>query len=524
MTVFNETVHEYSWAQTVQAGGKDTSASIIETTDVDDGLLQFAPLVVDETIAATDTMDGIRPHRVDFAEFDEAVAATDEQSVERIRRSSDNYGGQLIDDPITSFIRSAADLQAGHLLDINAELIIDTWDPYATFHRNLPFLAWAYDTNLWETGWSEETQREWVSRQHEFKSIRGTIAAIEMALDFVGRDFVGYGGYLLKQYMTPPQGFFFSQGLTVEEHNAWIRLMPELRIYLGSEQGHAGADFFWDDGFFPEDGVPPVDVWAYDNGWELYGRKAILRQEGQETINLKVIQRKRITENYETVDWEEITTQGVSETGFFWGHDFWAGDQAPPAFWDSEEIEPQLYNVRLDRSFDRLSTELHLSSIVPSQTPINVTYERTSDIGTIGPWFFWDHGFWNVDFFHQDEAALMLADRLFLLDESISVPMSVGTSYWDIDRWGFPKHTMELLIDLQTFAEEESYWEADLFWDDFFWKETNLEHVDRACRAVVAAKSLRDKALCQFDPWRPLRASDYITEETSGSDWVPNNL
>jgi hypothetical protein len=101
--------------------------------------------------------------------------------------------------------------------------------------------------------------------------------------------------------------------------------------------------------------------------------------------------------------------------------------------------------------------------------------------------------------------------------------MNIGVSYWDIDRWGFPKHTMELLIDLHTKETIEDWW-GESGWDNMFWTETNLEHVDRACRAVVAAKSLRDKALVRFDPLRPVEPGDKITEDTLADDWVPSNL
>ena len=530
MTIFTVQVFEGSHLTATATPGISSSARMSETAGATHGQGQFDPRDLTETAATGDEVNVTRDVVLSRTEFSDEIASEDGFTAEVVRREIDTFGSQLLDQNAEGMEKAMAELEAGVLLDIPAELIIDVWDAWNTFHRNLPFLAWSYDVDLWEEGWTEYTQRAWVDYQHEFKRTRGTLGAIAAALDFAGRDFVGPNSYEIKQAMVPPQGMFFSPGLTVEEHNAWIRLMPEIRIYLGIEKGDAGCDLHWDDGFWnaaPGDPLNTVDSWAYDNGWELYGRKAILRQANHPTQNLRVVQREQITESRQTVDYEEISVTGFSDTGFFWGDDFWGdpGDGNAGQFIDSDEVEPKLYNVKLDRSFDELSTQLHLSAVRPTQNPINVTYERNSDIGTELPRLHYDHGFYGVDFYESDNAALMLADRIYLLDPNIATPMAIGTSFWDVDRWGFPRHTMELLIDLHTFEDAtESWWGVDSSWDDMFWSSTNLEHVDRACRAVVAAKSLRDKALCQFDPWRPVRSADVITEDTTAADWVPSNL
>jgi phage tail P2-like protein len=527
VTVFHDDIFEGSHLTGTAQPGIARNVNVAETSAVTTGQLQFDPRAVVETVVAGDKFAATRDVILTYHEYEDTIATSDVFTCDVVRREIDTFGSQLLDQNAEGMEKAMAELEAGVLLDIEAELIIDVWDPWATFHRNLPFLAWSYDVDLWEEGWSEYTQRAWVDVQDEFKRTRGTLGAIAMALDFAGRDFVGPNSYEIKQAMTPPQGMFFSPGLSVEEHNAWIRLMPEIRIYLGIEKGLAGQDMFWDDGFWEADGLGTKDAWAYDNGWELYGRKAILRQFGHPDLNLRVVQREQVVVNKPTIDYEEVHIDGVSDSGFFFDEDFWGdpGDGSDGNFYDSDEIAPKLYNVRLDRSFDSVSTQLHLSAIEPTQTPINVTYERNSDIGDAGARLHYPDGFYDADFYESDNAALMLADRIYLLDKDISVPMSIGVSFWDNDRWGFPHHTMELLIDLHTHEDANEYWWGmDSSWDDMFWSSTNLEHIDRACRAVVAAKSLRDKALLQFDPWRPVRSADVITEDTTAADWVPNNL
>jgi Phage tail protein (Tail_P2_I) len=443
----------------------------------------------------------------------------------------DHWGNKLLYQSATGLEKSLADVESDILLGtrydpvgetgLNAELIIDTWDPYHTFLRNLAFLAWAMAVDLWEDGWSETTQREWTARQWEFKTIRGTIDGIRMALDFVGRDFAESGGYELIQYLVPPQGFFVSPSLTEEEYNAWLRLMPEIRIYLGNDPGHGE----WNEGFLDTALFTDVDAVAtFDNGWELYGRKAILRQFGKPDRKLKVFQRRTITEDYQTVDWEEIRVEGLSNNGLFIG-DFIESEY----YLDANEIEAKTYSIRLDRTFTKEATEGFHTIVTVSEKPIDVRYRRNSDIGYSDSLLFVSSGsessgFLSADFTGPNEAPIMLADYIYLLDESISVPMAAGLSFLDVDRLGFPKYTMELMVDLHTHETGSEMWIEEASWDDFFVFSTDLRHFDRACRAVVAAKALRDKALAAFDPLRPLQSADDMSAQTDVSDWVVNNL
>ena len=443
----------------------------------------------------------------------------------------DHWGNKLLYQSSTGLEKALADVESDILLGtryepvgdtgLNAELIIATWDPYQTFIRNLGFLAWAMAVDLWEDGWSETTQREWTARQWEFKTLRGTISGIRMALDFIGRDFAKSGGYELLQYLVPPQGFFVSPSLTEEEYNSWIRMMPEIRIYLGNDPGHGE----WNEGFLDDALFTDVDAAAtFDNGWELYGRKAILRQYGFPDRKLKVFQRQTVTADYQTIDWEEIRQEGVSESGLFVGDDFLDDN-----YIDWDEVEAKTYNVRLDRTFTKEATEGFHTIVTVSNKPIDVRYRRNSDIGFADSLFFVGndpdaYSFLDEDFTGPNEAPLMLADYIYLLDESISVPMAAGLSFLDVDRLGFPKYTMELMIDLHTHETGSEMFIEEASWDDSFVYSTDLSHFDRACRAVVAAKALRDKALAAFDPLRPLQSADDMTAETDVSDWVPNNL
>lgn len=442
------------------------------------------------------------------------------------------FGNQLIYRAATGLEKAMADIESARLLgtkdeqsELSAELITETWSPFKTQVRNLAHLAWARGVDLWEDGWTEGTQREWVSRQWEFKTKRGTIDGIRMALDFVGRDFVqGPNGYTLVQYVTPPQAFFVSPDLTVDEMNAWVHLMPELRIYLGHDFGLASGDEMYLTDEPPaepagSDGFLDVHAIGYDDGRELYGRRAILRQAGKPDQRLKVIEHEIIRGRNRAVDYETIFEPGLSEMGFHVDVDF-----LDDKYLEFDELLPKTYTVRYDRTYDTMRTELHLSAVVPSFDPLRVTYERDSDIGDAGPWLFLDDGALEVDYMDVDDAANMLADRVWLFDPNIAVPMVEGFSFLDVDRIGFPAYTMELMVDLHQIEGPNSLFVDEDFIEDAAFVDEDGSHIDRACRAIVAAKSLRDKALVAFDPLRQIEAGDRITEETTVSDWVPNEL
>jgi phage tail P2-like protein len=63
-----------------------------------------------------------------------------------------------------------ADVDATRLMEIEAELVKYTWDPYLCPTPLLPYLAWAMGVNFWNDRWSETTKRAWIAEQWDFKA------------------------------------------------------------------------------------------------------------------------------------------------------------------------------------------------------------------------------------------------------------------------------------------------------------------------------------------------------------------
>ncbi|RZN24769.1 phage tail protein I [Bradyrhizobium sp. Leo121] len=420
---------------------------------------------------------------------------------------SDGFGAQLLYRAATGFERAMADADAERLLGINAELTIENWDPYLVQTKNLPFLAYAMGVTLWEDDyWSEGQKREWVANQWLFKSLRGTVSGIRMALDA--------SNYVLDQHVTPPQGFYASPDLTPAQWNAWIKQMPELRLTYAQRQGTRGLDeFFLDWGFADQDAC------SIDDGFALGGRYAVLRHLGADTP-LAFVDYRPGFKDAEAVDYERLSTAGKSSLGLIVEEDY-SDDDRYVCF---EEVTPDLYTLRLDRSYSVDASEVTLTIVTPSQEPITPSYEINSDVGN-GNGMVFTEDYSDDRYADQpDGGDKLLAQRIYLLDPAVAEPMTMGISFSDATRVGMPSYTAELMVDLFTseplpvqFIEETEVGEG-------FAIDEDPTHIDRALRAINAGKALRDTALVTFAVKRPVAMGDYLADTTAATDWVADIL
>jgi len=413
-------------------------------------------------------------------------------------------GANLLYRAATGLERAMADVEAERLLATYDKLIDDQWDPYAISEENLPYLGWAMGALLWESGWALDTKREWTARQWEYKALRGTLAGHRMALEFSGRDFTG--GYEIVEALTPPQGFYASPDLTKDEWDYWVRQMPELRIKLSRGVGTApGDEWFGDDGF------SDVHAAGRDDGYVLYGRKAVLRRAGVDQP-LEIARFETTVLGRRALDYERVSSVGLSTMGYVANEDF-ADDER---FVCAEEITPEITTLRLDRAYEHISSVLHLDTVVPGLEPLDVKYERTSDTGEAGPFIYANADYANEYFADTDwQAADMLADRIYLYDPAVAGIMTEGVSFAGVDYVSWPRYTAELLVDLNAKDRRFSWFAEEGFVaGDGFASAEYLDDNDRALRAVDTTKALRDRVLVDFGHIRPLTADDIVGEET----------
>jgi len=468
-------------------------------------------------------------------------------------------GEKLLYRSASGLEKAMADVDGERLIGTYAEIIHDQWDPYKISYNNLPYLGYAQGVLLWEEGWSESTQREWVARQFEYKSLRGTQAGIELALKYSGRDFTG--GYEVVQAIRPPQAFFASPSMDKAAYDFWIHLMPSIRITFEEGIGWDGVDVLYSD----KGGVN--DFVGLDDGEALHGRKAYLRIRGKD-YPLQIYTFTKTIEGVASVDFEQIALPGQAGLAIM-TEDF-VNDER---FVCAEAIVPRLVTVRIDGSYSHEQSQLHLDMVLPGLEPIDVRYERNSDIGWGNSFFF--VGDWsdsrNVthpnDLPHPDhelpdtiprpehpivlpptppntvpypvppvpivyyadagyDAARMLADRIFLYDPDIVATITGGISYVGVDYVSWPAYTADLMIHLHA---DDDWWswfgdEGFVTDDNYFASGIDLSDFDRANRAVVTSQALRDRVRVAYDPTRLIELRERAYTETTIDQQVVNLL
>jgi phage tail P2-like protein len=472
-------------------------------------------------------------------------------------------GAKLLYRAASGLEKSMADVDGERLIGTYAEIIRDQWDPYKISYNNLPYLAHAMGALLWEEGWSESTQREWTAKQFEYKSLRGTYDGIAMALNYSGRDFTG--GYFIKQAMRPPQCFFASPSMSKEAYDFWIHMLPELRITFYQGIGWDGMDVL----YVRDGGVN--DFVGLDDGQALYGRKAYLRVRGKD-IPLQIYTFTKEINGQTSVDFERVALPG--QAGLAYTTEDFVNDEE--RFICAEAIVPQLVTIRVDGSYSHEQSQLHLDTVLPGMDPIDVRYERDSDIGWGNSWFFvgdWsdsrnivslddlphpeqpiyispppevtnpiaypDSGTANLPppeptqpipiVYYADagyDASRMLADRIFLYDPAIVGTITGGVSFVGVDYVSWPAYTADLMIDLQTDDDWWSWFGDEGFTsdDNYFASKVDLQDFDRACRAVVVSQALRDRVRTAYDPTRLIELRERAYNETTIDQQVINLL
>lgn len=403
--------------------------------------------------------------------------------------------------------RALADVEGERLMSINAELIIENWDPYLTKPEHLRHLAYGYGVRLWEDSWSIDTKRNWVANHFNFLSQIGTLAAFDTAL--------APSGFNLVQEVVPPQGFYLSPNMTKEEWDGWIRLMPQIRIKFAKRVGNGGGELFIGEGCIGDGCVGP------DLGRAIYGREAVIRYADGREQDLLLSELNVVVEGKTTVYDERIHLPGKSSDGLFIGADF-----VGASYLNAEEVEARIVTVSIDHAYNHRTSTLTLNSFEPGLEPIDARYERNSDIGDGSKFFFIGDFFTAGELFVTDnlEAQRMLADRIYLHDPEVAVPMTLGLSFLGADRLGIEPNTARLLVDAHRQEKGVELFVNDGYIGDKFLLEHDDELEDRALRSINVSKALRDQIFVSFATDRPVLGGDIIDALHPLNDPIPNSI
>lgn len=176
--------------------------------------------------------------------------------------------------------------------------IRSTWSPADCPAQVLPWLAWAFGVEDWDTTWTEDQQRAAVAASLEVHRIKGTVGAVNRAVGALGLQC-----QVVEWFRTQPMGAPYTyslvltvtqQGYTLEQLNRLLSVInrtKSLRSHLDHLQinvvsqctGYAAAASLT--GFeltVQYSGAVPVPL-TYDGSWTFDGSKTYSGFTLQET-------------------------------------------------------------------------------------------------------------------------------------------------------------------------------------------------------------------------------------------------
>lgn len=412
-----------------------------------------------------------------------------------------NPGEKILYRAASGLEKAMADSDVERLIATYAEAVKDVWNPDAIPLHLLPYLAWAMGVELWRDGWVEATKREWVKRQWEFKSLRGTRAGLEMAVDFMGRDVTPFG-WFVKKVITQPQGFYASVPISQADYQVWLDSLPEIRLYrmhafdnannIASVVDGDTNDFiiYTTAGLDPE--IPPehqTDLWTGISAGDplsladAYRRYAVMVDNGIET--------ELAIEDAGSLDKKEI------ETFYFPHHEhlFYSG-----AFADNGFARPggqELDYVAAIRRTGELEwwNLMHHGAEVTSGVPRN-RYHQVPDSA---------HIFAGADDINGGNPAGIYASDAFENDKYVFESWRIAArgrvsernsvvSYADYSLVSFPAYTAEVTVDVRE-RSAHGYMFSDTPAPIYYATPYDPFSLDPLWDAVNVSRALRDRVL-----------------------------
>ena len=416
-----------------------------------------------------------------------------------------------------------ADTGGQRLIEIYAEIIRDQWNPWQISAHNLPYLAWAMGVNLWEDWWDENTKRQWVARQWELKSYRGTRVGLE--------EFVKAVGGKVKRVITPPSFFYGGKALTDEERAAYVARFAQLRIYPFVEREKLGYLCFLNGPFFDQvgnrqftrnGGFLPMFPTNQDQGGS-YTRTATLWDHGVETP-LTVRKVVNVDPGPEDVTiWDQVELPGHLTNKYFVAQ---AGKFPRPAggpltgfakhgifLGKLDTSESMTVKIPRDGSLDVLQGKAQYQTVLPDDNFISVYPEHVSEVcprrrceiyaaksnfimgGSVG-----------TSFLPKSDAWRYVFERWYLFDTERVPDPHKASIYMGNARFGIPKYTAEAKIELYGKLKPRTIYIGG-YLNGVFRRKDN-EVIERLRRATRASKRLVDTILIDTQIKRVVEVRD----------------
>lgn len=383
------------------------------------------------------------------------------------------------------------------VMPIDTAVAETIWDPWNCPAHLLPQLANALSVDLWNDGWPELKKRSVIAASPELHDLKTSIEGY--------RRFLAIVDCRLVDYIAPPKGFVLAPTFSDADRAAWLRGLPELRLYTGNE-------VLAHDGFALEFGVGFLDVHFLtpDRGRAMSSRKARIYDPVADTLTqIGPVDFDRIDDGETTVSFERIAVPGAFDP---------AALCFDLAFLDVGALIPPdpraapVFTWRTD-TLDRQGAFSLLDALPYGYSPVDAQPQRVPLRRLMGWGLFLDHDFLDVAFYSDEDAALGFYDayKLARIGEKSGTPLVDTGGFFDLDYLGWPTHTLHLLVDASGPVDPAGLYFDLGYLDRAALVPDDLSRFDGALRAAyVASGPGSDHVTMSAETTRLLTLSDGI--------------
>ncbi|MGX9944864.1 phage tail protein I [Bradyrhizobium denitrificans] len=370
--------------------------------------------------------------------------------------------------------------QVDRLLSLDTDRLRRLWDPFRCHIDDLPYLAWSFSVDLWDTDWPEAKKRKVVADAISHHRIKGTKAGMATYLGLVD--------CALNDLIVPPARGWRIPAMTNAEFMSWLVKLPQIRIYPYIIRDPAG----------PRDFRMPAYTFRNDNfrerslGPKLYGRKASIYKNGAEAF----VKLEAMT---------EFGGQAVERVYFgdFSKRDYHTDGFRGQKFYEPTDATDNIVTVRINQSAS------DLVSLTPGLTPQDVKPVQIAERHIVQPattFHAYNASFRGGNFRRETDAAHWIYDRVALHSKG-DLPSGLSAkSYRGHMRYGIPAYTAQAQVDVPLVRSMAKGWGGRF--RTGYRIPTDMKKLDDACGAIVSSKPLRDTVLVDTVNHRVVRLKD----------------
>lgn len=392
--------------------------------------------------------------------------------------------------PASSTAWERAVEEAGATFEMLPVPVGDIWNPETCPEHMLPWLAASLSIDLWRAEWPAWKKRQVIRESIQLARIKGTRAALERYLRQVDAELV--------HIITPPVKMFLGQSMTKEELDRFYAVMPQLRLYpYRNRNRHVFGKMFMGRGLGPGRFLLPSVAYT--------GRRAYLFDPltGEERL-LTTIQLEQKTETRAAIESTRVVESGDPGNAFFLsGSKGFLGRHLGVV-----NKRSVVYTIETSSDYLHSESELRLSTVSPSLTPLDTRFERGTDTwqGPGGKFYLGR----SLGKYLVPSEAWRHAFAVVRLHDPVRTPMFHRGARWFLGgRLGVAPHTAHIRVRIKQQHRKHTFFLGQQL-DHVYLRPIDTRRREDALEAVHVAKAAHEKILVSFQLFRQRTFGDRV--------------